>query len=125
MKGSVVQLFFLLFLALISEQGFAQTEEIGMASYYNDALDGRTTASGGIYRKDALTAAHPTLPFDTEIKVTNLNNGRWVTVVVNDRGPFVKGRILDLSKEAAIRLDFVDQGVVKVRIEVLKEKSKK
>lgn len=112
----------LLCLTFLTEQGFAQTSEIGMASYYNDSFEGRMTASGAAYRKNKLTAAHNTLAFGTWIKVTNLKNGKSVMLEVNDRGPFVRGRILDVSKEAAIRLDFIDQGVIEVRIEVLNDK---
>ena len=68
-----------------------------------------------------MTAAHRTLPFDTQIKVTNLNNKRTVIVTVNDRGPFVEGRIIDLSKAAAKELDFMDQGITKVMLEVLSD----
>ena len=94
-----------------------QTE--GIASYYADKFVGRTTASGAIYKHNKLTAAHKTLPFGTKVKVINLHNKKTVTVVINDRGPFVKGRIIDLSKSAAKKLNFVHEGLVKVKIKVL------
>jgi len=90
----------------------------GKASYYHDSLHGRPTASGALYDRDALTAAHRSLPFGTEILVRNLENGKSVRVTVNDRGPFVSARIVDLSRRAAEALDFVSQGVVDVIVEV-------
>ena len=107
----------LLFLAVYN--GFSQSTETGMASFYNDKFEGRATASGEVFSQSKLTAAHKTLPFKTKIKVTNLANKRSVIVTINDRGPFVEGRILDLSKKAAIKLDFVDNGVAKVKLEVI------
>lgn len=91
----------------------------GLASYYHDSLHGNPTASGEPYDQDALTAAHRTLPFGTWVRVTNLENGRSVELRINDRGPFVEGRIIDVSRRAARKLDFVRQGVVPVRVEVL------
>lgn len=93
--------------------------EEGIASYYSDPFHGRTTASGEPYDKEALTAAHPKLPFGTRVKVTNLDNGRTVWVVVNDRGPFVEGRIIDLSEAAARKLGITeDDGTAPVRLEI-------
>lgn len=94
-------------------QNFAQT---GIASFYADKFVGRTTANGEKYKHSKLTAAHRSLPFGTLLKVTNLENGKEVIVRVNDRGPFVKGRIIDLSKSAAKKLGYIDQGVTKVKI---------
>jgi rare lipoprotein A len=91
----------------------------GRASYYSDALAGRRTASGVPYRPEALVAAHRSLPFGTRLRVENLGNGRVVEVTVVDRGPFTRGRVLDLSRRAAEELGFVRQGVARVRIEVL------
>jgi len=91
----------------------------GRASYYHDSLHGRRTASGAIYDRNALTAAHRTLPFGTVVRVKNLGNGRSVRVVVNDRGPFVRGRIIDLSRRAAEELGFVRQGLCEVSVEVI------
>ncbi len=90
--------------------------ETGKASYYGDEFDGRQTANGEIFHENRLSAAHRTLPFGTVILVKNLSNGKTVKLRVNDRGPFVKGRIVDLSKEAARRLDMIVQGVVNVEL---------
>lgn len=93
----------------------------GEASYYADSLAGRRTASGVPYRPNEMIAAHKTLPFGTLLRVTNLANGRVVEVRVVDRGPYAKGRILDLSRRAAEELGFIRQGHTRVRIEVLEE----
>jgi len=77
------------------------------------------TANGEVYDKVKMTAAHRSLAFKTKIKVTNLENKKSVIVIINDRGPFVEGRIIDLSRAAAEKLGFVDKGVVKVRVEVV------
>lgn len=89
----------------------------GVASYYAGNFIGRKTASGQIFTGKDMTAAHKTLPFGTRLKLTNEKNGKSVNVVVNDRGPFIKGRILDLSEAAARRLGFIDQGVADLKIE--------
>lgn len=91
----------------------------GEASYYADRFEGRTTASGVPFRQAEMWAAHRTLPFGTRVRVTNLDNGSQVEVVVVDRGPFVRGRIIDLSRAAASRLGFIRQGIAPVRVEVL------
>lgn len=91
----------------------------GTASYYADKFHNRRTASGIRYDRNALVAAHRTYPFGTVLRVTNLANNRAVTVTVVDRGPFIKGRILDLSRRAAEELRFVQAGLAQVRIEVL------
>ncbi len=90
--------------------------ETGMASFYAESYNGKKTANGETYRSSALTAAHKTLPFGTKVKVTNLSNGKTVKVRVNDRGPFVAGRIIDLTRAAAKKIDMVNAGVVKVKI---------
>jgi rare lipoprotein A len=92
-------------------------DEIGEASWYGARYHGRTTASGEPFNMYALTAAHKTLPFGTNVKITNLDNGKTIEVVINDRGPFVEGRIIDLSQEAARRLGFLSAGVARVKIE--------
>lgn len=92
----------------------------GKASYYSDKFHGKTTASGDIFDQNKLTAAHQTLPFGTKLKVKNLKNGKSVVVIINDRGPFVDGRILDLSYQAALQLDMIADGVVDVECTVLK-----
>lgn len=92
----------------------------GDGSYYADKFEGRRTASGAPYRGGQLTAAHNTLPFGTKLKVTNVRNGHSVNVVVNDRGPHAKGRIVDVSKKAARKLDLLDAGVAPMQIKVLR-----
>ncbi|WP_194972428.1 septal ring lytic transglycosylase RlpA family protein [Aquiflexum lacus] len=109
-----ILLFFLLFSALASCS--PKTVQTGNASFYHDKYHGRQTANGEIYRKGKLTAAHKTLPFGTKVKVTNLQNGKKVKVRINDRGPFVGERIIDLSKKAARRIDLLDAGVASVEI---------
>ena len=96
--------------------GASQT---GIASWYGPGFHGRTTASGAIYNQYELTAAHQTLPLGTRVMVTNLNNGRSTEVTINDRGPFAKGRILDLSYAAAQTLGMIGPGTTPVRIEVI------
>lgn len=90
--------------------------ESGYASYYADKYEGRKTSNGEVFRQRKLTAAHKTLPFGTKVKVTNLANGRTVRVRINDRGPFIEGRIIDLSKAAAQKVDMIPAGVTRVRI---------
>lgn len=92
--------------------------EVGIASWYGGPHQGRVTASGEIFDMTRLTAAHRALPLGTSLKVTNLENGRVVRVRVNDRGPYVPGRILDLSRQAARALGMVERGVVLVRLDV-------
>lgn len=96
----------------------AQTQT-GKASYYADKFEGHPTASGEKYKHSKLTAAHKTLPFGTRIRVTNLKNNLSVEVTVNDRGPYVEGRIVDLSKSAAEKLEFVNVGLADVKVEVI------
>jgi rare lipoprotein A len=96
----------------------AQAQE-GEASYYADSLNGNKTASGEIYDKNALTAAHRSLPFGTKVRVTYLETGKSVVVVINDRGPHADSRIIDLSGAAAKQLGLVDAGHGKVRLEVI------
>ena len=93
--------------------------QVGYASYYGKEFKGRKTASGERYDPGKLTAAHPTLPFNTYVKVTNLENGKSVVVRINDRGPHKKGRIVDLSEKAAEILDMKTKGTVLVRLEVI------
>ena len=91
----------------------------GVASWYGGKFHGRRTANGEIYDMHLLTAAHKTLPFHTLVRVTRLDNGRAVTVRINDRGPFVAGRIIDLSFAAARRLGMEDDGTARVQLELL------
>jgi rare lipoprotein A len=94
-------------------------EQTGMASWYGGKHHGRTTASGATFDQNALTAAHRSLPFGSRIEVTNLRNGQRVEVEVNDRGPFIPRRIVDLSRGAARRIGAIGHGVVPVRLRVL------
>jgi rare lipoprotein A len=97
----------------------AHDVETGMASYYGAKFAGRATASGSTYDPAQLTAAHRSLPFGTRVRVTHLGNGRSVVVEVTDRGPFARGRIIDLSRRAARTLGFIGAGLARVRIEPL------
>jgi rare lipoprotein A len=103
---------------------FSQGEEFGLASYYSDLFHGKPTASGELYDKAKLTCAHKTLPFGTMVKVTRLDNNKSVQVRVTDRGPFISGRVVELSKAAAERIDLVKDGSARVKIEVVGEKGK-
>jgi rare lipoprotein A len=93
---------------------FTQT---GVASFYGPELHGRRTASGERFNKNAMTAAHRTAPFGSMLRVTNLSNGRSVLVRVNDRGPFIRGRIVDVSQGAARHIGMQGRGVARVRIQ--------
>ena len=93
--------------------------QAGFASYYHDRFHGRKTASGDAYNKGSLSAAHRTLPLGTKVKVTDSRTGRSVIVKINDRGPFVKGRVIDLSRAAAQEIGLTSRGLAKVKIEVL------
>lgn len=98
-------------------------KEIGMASWYGGEFNNRKTANGEIYNMNDYTAAHTTLPLPCIVRITNLENGKSTTVRVNDRGPFVKDRIIDVSKKVAKKLDFHNQGTTKVKVEYLPEES--
>jgi rare lipoprotein A len=94
-------------------------EQKGIASYYHDSLHGRKTASGAIYNKNIPSAAHKTLPLGSKVRVTDTKTGKSIVVKVNDRGPFVKGRIIDLSRSAARELGMIKKGLARVEVEVL------
>lgn len=94
-------------------------QEEGIASYYHARFHGRKTASGKVYDKEAMVAAHRFLPFGTFVKVTNLTNGKRAVVMIQDRGPFRRGWIIDVSGAAAEKLDFVTRGIAKVRLEIV------
>jgi len=98
---------------------FRDREVEGIASWYGEDFHGKKTASGETYNMYDLTAAHRTLALGSWVKVTNLDNGKEVVVRINDRGPFKKGRIIDLSLEAARRLDMISEGTAKVKLTVL------
>lgn len=103
----------------------AEVVQTGVASWYGPQFHGKTTSNKEIYDMYDLTAAHKSLPFGTYVEVTNLNNGKSVTVRINDRGPFVKGRIIDLSYAAAKAVDMIGTGTAPVKLEVLTEISPK
>lgn len=94
----------------------------GKASYYYGRWIGRKTANGEIYKASDVTAAHKTLPFNTRVRVTNLRNGKSVVVRINNRGPYIRGRILDLSLAAARKIQMTKAGVVPIKAEVLPKK---
>ena len=94
------------------------SQHVANGSWYGEKYHGRQTASGEPYDMYAYTAAHKTLPFNTMVKVTNLKNNRTVIVRINDRGPFVRGRIIDLSYMAAKELDYINDGVADLKIEI-------
>jgi rare lipoprotein A len=102
-----------------SSPGSVRRVQEGVASFYGEDFHGRKTANGEIYDMFAMTAAHRALPFHTRVLVTNLDNGKKVEVRINDRGPFIKGRIIDLSFGAARRIGMVGPGTARVRLEVL------
>jgi len=93
--------------------------KVGLASWYGPKFHGRQTANGEIFNMNALTAAHTTLPMPSYVRVTNLKNGRWLILRVNDRGPFVGDRIIDVSRRSAQLLGFEKQGVTRVRVQVV------
>lgn len=97
----------------------AAAEQIGTASWYGPRFHGRQTANGEIFNQHALTAAHRTLPLGTIADVINIENGKSVRVRINDRGPYVNERVIDLSRAAARRIDMIDQGLAKVRVKVV------
>jgi rare lipoprotein A len=98
-------------------------DRIGLASWYGEQFEGRPTANGEIFDVNGLTAAHRTLPLPSIVEVVNLQNGRALRLRVNDRGPFVSGRIIDLSRRAAQLLGFERAGVTRVRVRVLRNES--
>lgn len=94
-------------------------EAFGVASWYGSRFHGRLTASGEIFDMHAMTAAHRTLPFGTQVQVTVLNTGKSIILTINDRGPFIKGRVIDISRAAAKRLGMIGAGIARVRVRVL------
>ena len=122
MKMEIRHLIFAATLVLSLASCSRKITETGKGSYYADKFEGRPTASGEKFDQGKMTAAHRTLPFGTKVKVTNVANGRSVTVTVNDRGPFAAGRIIDVSKKAANKLGIVDAGVANVKISYKRKK---
>ncbi len=97
----------------------ASTQEFGLASYYADSFQGLKTANGELYDKNKMTGAHNSYPFGTMLRVTRLDNNQSVVVRVNDRGPFIKGRIVDISRKAAEQLDLISVGETRVKVEIV------
>lgn len=119
MARSLVLFSLLTVLAGCSTVGGGGSSETGKASWYGAQHHGKRTASGERFDQHALTAAHRSLPFGTRVNVINLNNKRSVVVRINDRGPYTRGRIIDVSRAAAQKLDMLRAGVVPVRVEPL------
>ena len=99
-------------------------DQTGVASWYGPGFHGKQTANGETYDENAMTAAHPTLPMPSIVRVTNLENGRSIDVRINDRGPFKNGRLIDMSKRGASLLGFQRQGTAKVRVQILEDESR-
>ena len=99
--------------------------QVGIASYYGGKFHGRKTANGERFDMHALTAAHKTLPLGTKVRVTHVKTGKSVVVRINDRGPYIKGRVIDLSRRAARELGMIRSGVAKVRVEILSRPGRK
>lgn len=104
-------------------QNYEDFEEIGTASWYGDDFHGKPTANGETYNMGSMTAAHPTLPLPSLVRVTNLRNNKTVVVRVNDRGPFAKNRVIDVSEKAATLLDFKGHGTTEVKVELLRDET--
>lgn len=120
MRNSIPTLILLLFCLATAFPALAQQgEEFGMASYYHESFDGNETAYGKIYDKDKYTAAHLQHPLGTKLRVTRLDNDKSVVVTVTDKGPYKRGRIIDLSTAAAKRIDLIEDGVTQVKVEVI------
>jgi rare lipoprotein A len=124
LQTMILKKVFLLLIVLNSTVIYGQskslgTEETGMASYYGRKFYGKKTAYGEILSESQYTCAHPTLPFNTMLEVTNTANGKWCVVRVNDRGPFIHRRLLDVSHIAAKKLGMLQKGVIKVKIMVV------
>jgi len=120
----VIKFFVLLLAVIANTSGWMSAQhpdlvQEGLASYYADKFQGKTTASGEKYYHEKSTAAHKTLPFGTIVKVTNLENNKTTAVRINDRGPHKPGRIIDLSRSVARKLGFLNDGVTKVRIKAI------
>lgn len=102
-----------------NSRGFTHYQ-VGTASYYGDKWNGRKTSNGEVFNTSLLTAAHKSLPFGTLVRVTNNSNGKSVIVRINDRGPFVKGRVIDLTRAAFQAIESVNKGLTRVKLEIIK-----
>lgn len=111
--------FFAAVITLLTLTGSSHADSVGVASYYGKEFGGRRTANGERFNPAGLTAAHRSLPFGTKLQVTNLRNGKTVVVRVTDRGPFARGRVLDLSYGAARAVGMVSSGTAKVKFATL------
>ncbi len=114
----MLKFLFSVLITLLFSLSFGQVQT-GKASFYADKFEGTSTASGEKYRHNKMTAAHKSLPFGTRVRVTNVDNNKSVEVVINDRGPYVEDRIIDLSKAAAEKLGFINQGLAEIKLEVI------
>ena len=94
--------------------------EVGIASWYGPGFDGNLTANGEVYDMNGISAAHKTLPFGTIVRVVEFSTGKSIVVRINDRGPFIEGRIIDLSKGAARELGIIDKGITKVGLRIIR-----
>ena len=117
MPKNITNVLFILIVSLttISFQNKHQME--GVASYYHPDLHGKPTASGALYDQNKFSGAHPTLPFGTRVKVTNLKNQKSVVITINDRGPYTKNRVIDLSYAAAREIGLIEDGLTLVKLE--------
>jgi len=122
MKILVLIFFFMAWSSVLTAQQIPSSTIKGKASFYSDWFDGRLTASGERFSQEEYTAAHMTLPFGTWVEVTNRKNGKSVYLRINDRGPYVKGRIIDLSKAAAKAIGDLNQGIFHVEIRVVQKR---
>jgi rare lipoprotein A len=102
-----------------THSGRSEVFKAGMASYYHDRFHGRRTASGARYDKNSYSAAHKSLPLGTQVRVTDSRSGKSVVVRINDRGPYARGRVIDLSRAAAQEIGLTRKGVTKVELEIL------
>jgi rare lipoprotein A len=116
---SIILVLILSFFFPLSSDSLENFPQYGKASWYGGRFHGRKTASGERFNKHGYTGAHRKLPFGTIIRVTNLRNGKEVYIKVNDRGPFVKGRMLDISRAAAEAIGSINRGVMRVKVEVI------
>ena len=121
-KRNILNIPLLFFFSCLVSSCAKYISETGVASYYGDEFNHRQTASGSKFNPHRLTAAHKTLPFGTKVIVTNLTNNQRVKWRITDRGPFVKGRIIDLSEKAAKKIDMIKQGVVQVELKYKKKR---
>lgn len=124
MKSLIILWLAIFFLSSCSSTKISQSSQLiesGIASWYGPGFQGKKTANGEVFDTNGFTAAHRTLPFDTEILVKNVSNGKSITVRINDRGPYAKDRIIDLSKAVAKRLDIIEQGTAPVELYLINQ----